>query len=83
MTRKNTVTYNIKSKTSFGADTCVGMSATNPHSPIANPLETSRPDPKIRSRIKSTSSSRGQPQAVTAPRRARPMRDLRSGRGDE
>ncbi|RZS13652.1 hypothetical protein BHM03_00045264 [Ensete ventricosum] len=49
------------------------MSATNPHSPIADPLETSCPDPKIRSRIKSTSSSRGQPQAVTTPRRARPM----------
>ncbi|RWW40011.1 hypothetical protein BHE74_00054600 [Ensete ventricosum] len=56
------------------------MSATNPHSPIADPLETSCPDPKIRSRIKSTSSSRGQPQAVTAPWRTRPMHDLRSRR---
>ncbi|RWW09485.1 hypothetical protein GW17_00027029 [Ensete ventricosum] len=56
------------------------MSATNHHSPIADPLETRRPDPKVRSRSKSTSSSGGQPRAVTAPRRARPMRDLRSGR---
>ncbi|RWW60677.1 hypothetical protein BHE74_00032307 [Ensete ventricosum] len=43
--------------------------------------ETRRPDPKVRLRSKSTSSSEGQPRAVTAPRRARPMHDLRSGRG--
>ncbi|RZR78004.1 hypothetical protein BHM03_00003224 [Ensete ventricosum] len=34
------------SKTLSGADTCVGMSATNPHSPIADPFETRRPNPK-------------------------------------
>ncbi|RRT36008.1 hypothetical protein B296_00040786 [Ensete ventricosum] len=57
------------------------MSATNPHSPIADPLGTRRPDPKVRSRSKSMSSSEGQPRAVTTPRRARPMHDLRSERG--
>ncbi|RRT82750.1 hypothetical protein B296_00000346 [Ensete ventricosum] len=62
-------------------DTCVGISATNPHSPAADPLGTRCPDPKVRSRSKSTSSSEGQPRAVTAPRRARPMHDLRSRKG--
>ncbi|RRT32529.1 hypothetical protein B296_00047995 [Ensete ventricosum] len=57
------------------------MSATNPHSPIADPLETRRPNLRVRSRSKSTSSSEGQPRAVIAPRRERPMHDLRSGRG--
>ncbi|RRT46925.1 hypothetical protein B296_00043229 [Ensete ventricosum] len=57
------------------------MSKTNPHSPIADPLETRRPDPKVWLRSRSTSSSEGQPRAVTAPWRARPMHDLRSGRG--
>ncbi|RZR94399.1 hypothetical protein BHM03_00023087 [Ensete ventricosum] len=54
----------------------------NPHSPIADPdpLKTRRPDPKVRSRSKLTSSSMCQPRAVIAPRRARPMHDLRSGR---
>ncbi|RZR86789.1 hypothetical protein BHM03_00014044 [Ensete ventricosum] len=47
MTRKNIMTCNIKSKTSSGADTCVGMSVTNPYSPIADPLETRRPVPKV------------------------------------
>ncbi|RZR84780.1 hypothetical protein BHM03_00011660 [Ensete ventricosum] len=56
------------------------MSATNPHSPIDDPLETRRRDPKVRSRSKSMSSSRGQSQTVITPRRARPMRDLRLGR---
>ncbi|RRT83560.1 hypothetical protein B296_00011199 [Ensete ventricosum] len=57
------------------------MSETNPHSPIADPLETRCLDPKVRSRSRSTSSSEGQPRAVTAPRGARPMHDLRSERG--
>ncbi|RZR86338.1 hypothetical protein BHM03_00013511 [Ensete ventricosum] len=57
------------------------MSKTNPHSPIADPLETRRPDPKVRSRSRSTSFSEGQSRAVTTPRRGRPMHDMRSGRG--
>ncbi|RWW40219.1 hypothetical protein BHE74_00054381 [Ensete ventricosum] len=81
MTRRNVATCNIKSKTSSDVDTCVGMYVTNPYSPIVDPLETRSPDPKVWSRNKSTSSSEGQPRAVTTPRRARPMHDLRSGRG--
>ncbi|RWV93054.1 hypothetical protein GW17_00044516 [Ensete ventricosum] len=57
------------------------MSATNSRFPIADPLGTRRPDPKVRSRSKSTSSSEGQPRAITSPRRTRLMHDLRSGRG--
>ncbi|RZR89707.1 hypothetical protein BHM03_00017480 [Ensete ventricosum] len=57
------------------------MSTTNPHSPIADPLGTHHPDPKVQSRIKSTSSSEGQPRAVTSPRPARLMHDIRLGRG--
>ncbi|RZR77281.1 hypothetical protein BHM03_00002296 [Ensete ventricosum] len=63
MTRRNVVTCNIKSNTSSGAYTCVGISVTNPHSPTADPLKTRRPDPKVRSRSKSMSSSEGQPRA--------------------
>ncbi|RZR75055.1 hypothetical protein BHM03_00048691 [Ensete ventricosum] len=50
MTRKNTATCNIESKTSSDADTYVGMSTINPHSPIGDPLETRRPDPKAYAR---------------------------------
>ncbi|RRT35786.1 hypothetical protein B296_00057349 [Ensete ventricosum] len=57
------------------------MSAINPHFPLADLLEIHRPNPKIQSKSKSTSSSRGQPWAVTAPRRARLMHALRSERG--
>ncbi|RRT57818.1 hypothetical protein B296_00003526 [Ensete ventricosum] len=53
------------------------MSATNPHSPRVDPLETRCPGPKVRSRSKSTSSSEGQPWVMTAPWRARSMHDLR------
>ncbi|RRT35108.1 hypothetical protein B296_00056098 [Ensete ventricosum] len=42
------------------------------------PLETHHPDPKVRSRRKSTSSSTGQPRAVTAPWREKLMRSPRS-----
>ncbi|RRT34077.1 hypothetical protein B296_00050233 [Ensete ventricosum] len=61
MTRRNVVTCNIKSKTSSGTDTYIGKSTTNPHSPTIDPLEIRYPDPKVRSRSKSTSSSEGQP----------------------
>ncbi|RRT63470.1 hypothetical protein B296_00005761 [Ensete ventricosum] len=54
------------------------MSATNPHFPLADLLEIHRPNPKVQSKSKSTLSSRSQPRAVTAPRRARLMRALRS-----
>ncbi|RZR75487.1 hypothetical protein BHM03_00059147 [Ensete ventricosum] len=49
--------------------------------PDGRPPETRHPDPKARSRSKSTSSSVGQPRAVTAPRHKKLMRDPRSGRG--
>ncbi|RWW08145.1 hypothetical protein GW17_00028439, partial [Ensete ventricosum] len=57
------------------------MFAINPHFPLADLLEIHRPDPKVQSKSKSTSSSRGQPRAVTAPRRTRLMHALRSERG--
>ncbi|RZR94545.1 hypothetical protein BHM03_00023241 [Ensete ventricosum] len=57
------------------------MSANNLPSLTADPLETRHPDPKAQSRIKSTSSSTGQPLAVIAPRHEKLMRNPRSGRG--
>ncbi|RWW53235.1 hypothetical protein BHE74_00040292 [Ensete ventricosum] len=53
----------------------------NPHSLMANPLETHHLDPKVRSRSKSTSSSAGQSRAVTAPWREKLMHGPRSERG--
>ncbi|RZR99428.1 hypothetical protein BHM03_00028970 [Ensete ventricosum] len=80
-TRKNAVIYSIKSKTSSDTGTYVSMSATNPHFPLADLLEIHRPDLKVQSKSKSTLSLGDQPRAVTAPRRARLMRALRSERG--
>ncbi|RZS02988.1 hypothetical protein BHM03_00033111, partial [Ensete ventricosum] len=77
----NVATCNIKLKTTSGTGTCVDMSATNPHFTLADLLKIRHPDPKVQLKSKSTSSSGGQPQAVTAPRRARPMHALRSERG--
>ncbi|RRT72823.1 hypothetical protein B296_00009546 [Ensete ventricosum] len=78
-TWKNVVICSIKSKTSSDTGTCVGMSVTNPHFPLADLLEIHRPDPKVQSISKSTSSSGGQPRAVIAPQRVRLMRALRLG----
>ncbi|RRT32983.1 hypothetical protein B296_00057264 [Ensete ventricosum] len=80
MTPRNVATYSTKLKTSSSVTTCAGMSATNPPSLTVDPLEAYRPDPKARSRSKSTSSWAGQPQAVTAPRHEKLMRNPRSGR---
>ncbi|RWV86530.1 hypothetical protein BHE74_00017453 [Ensete ventricosum] len=77
-TRKNVVIYSIKLKTSSDMGTCVGMSATNPHFPLADLLEIYHPDSKVQSKSKSMLSSGGQPRAVTTSRRARLMRALRT-----
>ncbi|RRT39723.1 hypothetical protein B296_00058939 [Ensete ventricosum] len=50
MTQKNTMIYSIKSKTSSDTGTCVDMSATNPHFPLADLLEIHLPDPKAYAR---------------------------------
>ncbi|RZR93673.1 hypothetical protein BHM03_00022228 [Ensete ventricosum] len=76
-TRKNDVTYSIKSKTSSDTGTYVSMFATNLYFPLADLLEIHRPDPRVRSKSKSTSSSGGQPRATTTPRRTRLMPALR------
>ncbi|RWW88005.1 hypothetical protein BHE74_00003139 [Ensete ventricosum] len=81
MTPRNVTTCSTKLKTSFDAATCADMSANNLPSLTADPLETRHPDPKAQSRIKSTSSSTGQPLAVIAPRHEKLMRNPRSGRG--
>ncbi|RRT49569.1 hypothetical protein B296_00035638 [Ensete ventricosum] len=57
------------------------MFMTNLHSPLVDLLEIHRPDPRVQSKSKSTSSSGGQPRAAIAPRRARLMHALRSERG--
>ncbi|RZS27501.1 hypothetical protein BHM03_00060980 [Ensete ventricosum] len=81
MTLKNAATCSTKLKTLSGAVTCADMSANNPPSLTVDPPETRHPDPKARSRSKSTSSSAGQPRAVTAPRHEKLMRYPRTGRG--
>ncbi|RZS11100.1 hypothetical protein BHM03_00042397, partial [Ensete ventricosum] len=81
MTPRNAATCSIKLKTLSGTTTYGDMSANNPLSLTAGPPETRLPDPKARSRSKSTSSSVGRPQAATAPRCEKLTRDPRSGRG--
>ncbi|RRT46325.1 hypothetical protein B296_00025534 [Ensete ventricosum] len=70
---ENATTYNIKLKTSSDMGTCVGMFATNLHSPIVGLLEIHCPDPRVQLKSKSTSSSGGQLRVATAPWRARLM----------
>ncbi|RZS25566.1 hypothetical protein BHM03_00058787, partial [Ensete ventricosum] len=77
-TPRNAATCSTKLKTLSGTATYDDMSANNPLSLTAGPPETRLPDLKARSRSKLTSSSAGRPQAATAPRREKPMRDPRS-----
>ncbi|RWW43699.1 hypothetical protein BHE74_00050608 [Ensete ventricosum] len=85
-TKEGTVTFTGNTDTtSRNAATCSTklktLSANNPLSLTVGPPETRLPDLKTQSRSKSMSSSAGRPQAATAPRREKSIRDPRSGRG--